>query len=94
LQSLVLSPEAAAFFVNHANYHGIIFILGGIVGALLLLALFDWVLILLSSVEGAVLIGKAVVLPQTGRVIVFCVLVFVGLIVQGSMLRASRRTVT
>jgi len=84
---------AAAFFVNQANYHGIIFVIGGIVGALLLLVLFDWVLILLSSVEGAVLIGKAIVLPETGRVIVFCVLVLVGLIVQGSMLRASRRTV-
>lgn len=81
---------AAAFFVDHAHYRGITFIVGGIVGALLLLALFDWVLILLSSVEGAHLISNAIVLPHTGAVIVFCALALIGLIVQGSMLHRSR----
>ena len=81
----------AAFFVDHAHYRGITFIIGGILGALLLLALFDWVLILLSSVEGAHLIGSGIVLPKTGAVIVFCLLVLIGVFVQGSMLRGSRR---
>ncbi len=80
-----------AFFVDHAHYRGITFIIGGILGALLLLALFDWVLILLSSVEGAHLIGNGIVLPKTGAVIVFCLLVLIGVFVQGSMLRGSRR---
>ena len=83
---------AAAFFVNHTHYRGITFVVGGILGALLLLALFDWALILLSSVEGAHLIGQGMVLPQTGSIIVFCALTLVGVIVQGSMLRRSRRT--
>ena len=48
---------AAAFWVDHAHYRGITFVIGGILGALLLLALFDWVLILLSSIEGAHLIA-------------------------------------
>ena len=82
----------AAFFVDHAKYHAITFIIGGILGALLLLALFDWVLILLSSVEGAHLIGNGIALPQTGAVIVFCALVAIGVVVQGSLLRGSRRT--
>lgn len=82
----------AAFFVDHARYHAITFIVGGILGALLLLALFDWVLIILSSVEGAHLIGNGIVLPQTGTVIVFCALVGIGVVVQGSLLRRSRRT--
>lgn len=82
---------SAAFFVNHSNYQGITFVIGGIVGALLLLALFDWVLILLSSVEGAHLISKAIVLPHTGTVIVLCVLVLTGVMVQGSVFRRSRR---
>ena len=43
---------AAAFYIDHMHYRGITFVIGGILGALLLLALFDWVLILLSSVEG------------------------------------------
>ena len=84
---------AAAFFVNHSNYQGITFVIGGILGALLLLGLFDWVLILLSSVEGAHLIGNAITLPHTGAIIVFCVLVIIGLMVQGGALRKSRRIV-
>src|SRR6266704_6503451 len=40
---------AAAFFAQHAHYFGITFLVGGIIGALLLLALFAWALIVLSS---------------------------------------------
>ena len=82
---------AAAFFVEHAHYRGITFVIGGILGALLLLALFDWVLILLSSVEGAHLITTGVVLPEKGSLILFIALTVIGVIVQGSMLRGSRR---
>ena len=81
----------AAFFVDYSHYRGITFVIGGILGALLLLALFDWVLILLSSVEGAHLIGNGIVLPQAGATILFCALVLIGVIVQGAMLRGSRR---
>jgi len=80
----------AAFFVDYSHYRGITFVIGGILGALLLLALFDWVLILLSSVEGAHLIGNGIVLPQTGAVILFVALAVLGIIFQGSMLRGSR----
>jgi hypothetical protein len=82
---------AAAFFVEHAHYRGITFVIGGILGALLLLALFDWVLILLSSVEGAHLICTGIVLPEKGSLILFVALAIIGVIVQGSMLRGSRR---
>ncbi|MEP6699350.1 MAG: DUF4203 domain-containing protein [Verrucomicrobiota bacterium] len=81
---------AGAFFVEHAHYTGITFIIGGIVGAILLLALFDWALILLSSVEGAHLIRSAITLPETGGLILFAVLLLLGLVVQGAMLRGSR----
>ena len=56
-----------------------------------MLALFDWVLILLSSAEGAHLICNGIVLPQKGATILFCALVVIGVLVQGSMLRGSRR---
>jgi len=49
------------------------------------------VLILLSSVEGAHLIRSGIVLPPSGAVILFCALVVIGVVVQGSMLRGSRR---
>jgi hypothetical protein len=81
----------AAFFVDHSHYLGITFVIGGILGALMLLALFDWVLILLSSVEGAHLIASGLVLPQAGAVILLCALVVVGVAIQGSMLRGSRK---
>jgi hypothetical protein len=85
------SALLAAFYVDYSHYRGITFVIGGILGALLLLALFDWVLILLSSVEGAHLIGNGIVLPQSGAVILFCALVVIGVLVQGAMLRGSRR---
>jgi len=81
----------AAFYTDYTHYQGITFVIGGILGALLLLALFDWVLILLSSAEGAHLICNGIVLPQTGATILFCALVAIGVVVQGSMLRGSRR---
>jgi hypothetical protein len=82
---------AAAFFVDHAHYRGITFVIGGILGALLLLALFDWVLIFLSSVEGAHLIGNGIALPEKGALILFIALAVIGIVVQASMLRRSRR---
>ena len=84
---------AAAFFVDHAHYRGLTFVIGGILGALLLLALFDWVLILLSSIEGAHLIGNGITLPEKGAMILFIALAVIGVLVQGSMLRRSRRVV-
>jgi hypothetical protein len=87
------SALLAAFFVDYSHYRGVSFVIGGILGALLLLALFDWALILLSSVQGAHLIGNGIVLPQTGAVILFVALAVLGVVVQGSMLRRSRRPV-
>ncbi len=84
---------AAAFFVEHAHYRGLTFVIGGILGALLLLSLFDWVLILLSSIEGAHLIGNGITLPEKGALILFIALAVIGVIIQGSMLRRSRRIV-
>lgn len=81
---------AAAFFVDHMHYRGITFVIGGILGALLLLALFNWVLILLSSVEGAHLITTGIALPEKGALVLFIALAVTGLIVQGSMVRRSR----
>ena len=75
------------------HYRGITFVIGGILGALLLLALFDWVLILLSSVEGAHLVSSGITLPEKGSLVLFIALAVIGLLVQGSMLRRSRRRV-
>jgi hypothetical protein len=85
---------AAAFFVQHAEYYWLTFLVGGVVGALLLLLLFDWALIVLSSVVGAHLIQTAVVLPATGNAILFVVLVLIGVVVQAGALRRTRVATT
>lgn len=81
---------AAAFLVNHAHYSAITFVIGGVIGAILLLALFDWALIIFSSIEGARLIADAVHLPSTGTSILLVVLAVFGVIMQGMMFRRRR----
>ena len=83
---------AAAFFVHYAQHSTIIFVIGGIIGAVLLLVLFDWALIVVSSLIGAHLIvyQSAIVLPQSGSIIVFIGLAVLGVLVQVASLRGSR----
>jgi hypothetical protein len=81
---------AAAFFAQHAHYFGFTFLVGGIIGALLLLALFDWALIFLSSVVGAHLIQSAAALPTSGATILFIGLAVIGIVVQVAAMRRSR----
>src|SRR6266513_2694673 len=78
---------AAAFLIHYGEHSTIVFLVGGIVGAILLLALFDWALIVVSSLIGAHLIQSAVVLPPTGSTIVFLGLAVVGIVVQAASLR-------
>jgi hypothetical protein len=80
----------AAFHLNHAEYSQIIFVAGGILGAILLLLVFDWALILLTSVEGAHLISGMIALPQLGCTILMIVLIVIGVVAQGAMLRRFR----
>ena len=80
---------AAAFFVHYAQYSTIIFVIGGIIGAILLLAVFGWALIVVSSFIGAYLIESAIVLPPTGSTLVFIGLAIVGIFVQVASFRRS-----
>ena len=81
----------AAFLAEGARYPGITFIVGGIIGMILLLSLFDWALIVMSAVVGAYLIGQTVTLPPTGATILFVGLAAVGILVQVAAFR--RRSV-
>ncbi len=80
----------AAFVANYAQYHGIAFVVGGILGAILLLALFDWALIIFSSIEGARLIAESVHLPPTGTTILVVGLAVFGIILQAALFRRRR----
>src|SRR6266536_4606077 len=80
------SAIAAAFFVHYSQYSTIIFVVGGLIGAMLLLFLFDWALIVVSSFIGANLIALqgAIELPPTGLTIVFWALAISGILVQAA----------
>src|SRR5438034_5425829 len=80
---------AAAFFVQYAQYSTFIFLFGGLAGAILLLVLFDWALIVISSLIGAHLIQSAIVLPPSGSTIVFIALTIIGIVIQAASLRRS-----
>jgi len=68
----------------------IVYIIGGILGLILVSFLFDWALITLSSLTGASLITQAF-FPQgaTGGILFF-VLFIAGVLIQGSILRRER----
>ena len=80
---------AAASFVHYVQYSTVIFVVGGVIGAILLLTLFDWALIVVSSLIGAHLIQSAIVLPPSGSTIVFIGLAIVGIVVQAASFRRS-----
>jgi hypothetical protein len=66
------------------------YIIGGIIGALLLFVLFDWGLIVLSSLSGASLIVRSINFQSHALPLLFAVLVVVGILVQARMRHKSR----
>ena len=65
----------------------IAFIVGGILGAILVSVLFDWALILLSSFVGALLVVQSIGLGPNATPIVFFLLAAAGIFVQAWMKR-------
>jgi hypothetical protein len=81
-----------AFLVQHGSYDWIAFLLGGIIGALLLLSLFNWALIVCSALLGAYMVCSAITLPATGATIAYIGLTALGVLAQGAMLRRNHRS--
>jgi hypothetical protein len=63
------------------------FIVTGVIGAVLLLLVFDWALIVISSLLGASFLVQQLPTPATMSGVVFIVLVIGGIAVQGQMMR-------
>ena len=66
------------------------FVAGGIVGAVLVVALFDWALIILSSLTGAALIVQTVQFGPLITALLFAGLFIVGMVIQGSLMRREQ----
>ena len=67
------------------------FLVGGLVGAVLMNALFVWTLIVLSSMSGAALICESLRLGSQAGSIIFTILVFVGVLAQSGLMRRTTR---
>ncbi|MGE5374391.1 MAG: hypothetical protein ACM3XO_04975 [Bacteroidota bacterium] len=69
-----------------------LYIIGGIIGVILVMVLFDWALIVFSSIAGAALILNSVSLQTTAGGLIFFLLVLTGIIIQGFVVqRVIRR---
>ncbi|HUW11971.1 MAG TPA: hypothetical protein VM537_19755 [Anaerolineae bacterium] len=65
-------------------------IIGGILGVVLVVALFEWALIILSSLTGAGLIVEATQLSTATTGLLFVALLVVGIAVQAGLMRGER----
>ncbi len=63
------------------------FLIGGILGLILIIILFDWALIILSSLVGAGLITQSISVDHSGALLLFTALVITGIVVQSRLLK-------
>jgi hypothetical protein len=77
------------FGIRTASYHWIVFIGGGVVGALLISFLFGWTLIIFSSLMGSFLILKTVHLGPPVSALLFSALTMLGILIQTGLLKKS-----
>jgi len=68
----------------------VIYIIGGILGLILVSFLFDWALITLSSLAGASLIIQAFFPQGSTGGLIFFILFIAGVLIQGSILRREK----
>ena len=66
------------------------FIVGGILCAVLVGVLFEWALIVLSSITGAYLIAQAIQVHPGTKALLFAVLAAIGVVIQAILLRRER----
>ena len=67
------------------------YIIGGIIGALILYFIFDWALIFLSTLTGAILIVQAVSFSPSVEIVLFIFLILVGAAIQAKSLTGAQR---
>jgi len=70
----------------------ILFLIGGIIGAIVAALFFDWALIVLSSLTGATMITRTLPLNPAPSVLIFVVLMALGLFIQAGMFKYKPET--
>ena len=64
-----------------------LFVVGGILGALLIVVLFNWALITISSIAGASMVASSLPMAGAQRPIVLLLLIVLGVVVQSVAMR-------
>jgi len=85
-----LAAEFAYGAAWHEHFPVIAFAIGAIIGAALVLMIFDWALIICSSLAGSALIVPAFHLHQTEGHLLFAVLAVVGILIQAGLMHRRR----
>jgi hypothetical protein len=76
----------ALFGLDLGVFSWVFYLIGGIIGAILFAIFFDWTLILLSSLSGAVILTQSFFLPRTWNIFLIIGLLILGIIVQARVL--------
>ena len=91
LGGFLLLQVLVAFDLPIDNWKWLIFIAGGLLGMVLLSALFEWTLIILTTIIGAILITQSSLLPEGSRLLIFVLALLLGLSVQIYMQISEKR---
>ena len=80
----------ALFDLNLGVFSWVFYLIGGILGAILFAVFFDWTLIILSSLSGAVILTQSFFLPRAWNIFLIAGLFIVGVVVQARVLAAEQ----
>lgn len=75
--------------VRTGDYYWLVFVAGGLVGAVLMSIVFSWTLIILSSLAGSFLIVQAFPLGRQWSGFLFICLVILGIVIQFGLVRRT-----
>ena len=79
---------ASAFGIERGNL--VLYIIGGVLGIILISIFFDWALIIISSLAGASMIAQTLDVTQAIAGLVFIVLLLVGIFFQTNDMRKNK----
>lgn len=85
-----LLTEAAPYISSQSLSHPFLFVIGGFIGIVIMIFAYDWALITISTLIGAILIVQSIEIPPDAVIFVFLGLFFLGLSIQSAMFKPSR----
>lgn len=86
-----LSALVGMLGIQTSAANWIVYIVGGIIGVILVSYLFDWAVITLSSLAGASLLVQAFLSERAAGGPIFFILFIAGVVIQGSVLRTEKK---